>query len=56
MYTELNSILNTTPDSFTQGEFILVSDRQSDASFLMHHFLSFYLRGGAGSRCEQHNG
>ncbi|XP_026173026.1 elongator complex protein 6 [Mastacembelus armatus] len=48
MYTELNSILNVTPDSFTQGEFILVSDRQSDASFLIHHFLSFYLR----ARCK----
>uniref|UniRef100_A0A3P8RR85 Elongator complex protein 6 n=1 Tax=Amphiprion percula TaxID=161767 RepID=A0A3P8RR85_AMPPE len=44
MFTELNSILNSTPDSFTKGEFILVSDRQSDASFLIHHFLSFYLR------------
>ncbi|XP_026226025.1 elongator complex protein 6 [Anabas testudineus] len=48
MYTELNSILNTTPDSFTQGGFILVSDRHSDASFLIHHFLSFYLR----ARCR----
>ncbi|XP_072249797.1 elongator complex protein 6 [Leuresthes tenuis] len=48
MFTELNSILNTSPDSFTQGEFILVSDRQSDASFLIHHFLSFYLR----ARCK----
>ncbi|KAG7216427.1 hypothetical protein INR49_001913 [Caranx melampygus] len=48
MYTELNSILSTSPDSFTQGEFILVSDRRSDASFLIHHFLSFYLR----ARCK----
>ncbi|XP_017284076.1 elongator complex protein 6 [Kryptolebias marmoratus] len=48
MFTELNSILNASPDSFTQGEFILVSDRQSDASFLIHHFLSFYLR----ARCR----
>lgn len=48
MFTELNSILNATPDSFAQGEFILVSDRQSDASFLIHHFLSFYLR----ARCK----
>lgn len=46
MYTELNSILNASPDSFTQGEFIIVSGRQSDASFLIHHFLSFYLRAG----------
>lgn len=48
MFTELNSILNSSPDSFTQGEFILVSDRRSDASFLIHHFLSFYLR----ARCR----
>ncbi|XP_023132498.1 elongator complex protein 6 isoform X1 [Amphiprion ocellaris] len=48
MFTELNSILNSTPDSFTKGEFIFVSDRQSDASFLIHHFLSFYLR----ARCK----
>ncbi|KAM4568607.1 elongator complex protein 6 [Fundulus diaphanus] len=48
MFTELNSILSSSPDSFTPGEFILVSDRQSDASFLIHHFLSFYLR----SRCK----
>nr|XP_046256030.1 elongator complex protein 6 [Scatophagus argus] len=48
MFTELNSILNITPDSFTRGEFILVSDRQSDASFLIHHFLSLYLR----ARCR----
>lgn len=48
MFTELNSILNTSPDSFTQGEFILISDRQSDASFLIHHFLSLYLR----ARCK----
>ncbi|XP_061574554.1 elongator complex protein 6 [Cololabis saira] len=48
MFTELNTILNTSPESFTPGEFILVSDRQSDASFLIHHFLSFYLR----ARCR----
>ncbi|XP_041649802.1 elongator complex protein 6 [Cheilinus undulatus] len=48
MFTELNSILNTTPDSITQGEFILISDRRSDASFLIHHFLPFYLR----ARCK----
>ncbi|XP_013876845.1 elongator complex protein 6 [Austrofundulus limnaeus] len=48
MFTELNSILNASPDSFTQGEFILVSERQGDASFLIYHFLSFYLR----ARCR----
>ncbi|KAM9852446.1 elongator complex protein 6 [Aulostomus maculatus] len=48
MFAELNSILNSSPDNFTKGEFVLVSDRQSDASFLIHHFLSFYLR----ARCR----
>ncbi|KAI3360748.1 hypothetical protein L3Q82_012984 [Scortum barcoo] len=36
------------PASVFSGEFILVSDRQSDASFLVHHFLSLYLR----ARCR----
>lgn len=44
MFTELNSILGTDPVTFTQGEFVVISDRKSDASFLIHHFLSFYLR------------
>ncbi|KAF6736589.1 Elongator complex protein 6 [Oryzias melastigma] len=48
MFTELNGILNASPESFTPGEFILLSDRQSDASFLIHHFLSFYLK----ARCR----
>ncbi|XP_061531693.1 LOW QUALITY PROTEIN: elongator complex protein 6 [Phycodurus eques] len=46
MFAELNSILNVSPEHFTTGEFVLLSDRQSDASFLMHHFLGFYLRAG----------
>ncbi|XP_029927417.1 elongator complex protein 6 [Myripristis murdjan] len=48
MFTELNSILNITPDNFKQGEFVLISDRHTDGSFLIHHFLSFYLR----ARCK----
>ncbi|XDV40596.1 hypothetical protein PO909_009646 [Leuciscus waleckii] len=46
MFPELNNILNSTPDSFKPSDFILVSDRQADASFLIHHYLSFYLRAG----------
>ncbi|KAJ8415652.1 hypothetical protein AAFF_G00402090 [Aldrovandia affinis] len=46
MFSELNSILNTSPENCPQGEFTLVSDRKADASFLIHHFLSFYLRAG----------
>uniref|UniRef100_A0A8C6UF74 Elongator complex protein 6 n=1 Tax=Neogobius melanostomus TaxID=47308 RepID=A0A8C6UF74_9GOBI len=48
MFTELNSILNTSPDKITQGELIVISERRCDASFLIHHFLSFYLR----ARCK----
>uniref|UniRef100_A0A8C7VMY3 Elongator complex protein 6 n=1 Tax=Oncorhynchus mykiss TaxID=8022 RepID=A0A8C7VMY3_ONCMY len=44
MFAVLNNILNTSPDNFKPGEFILVSDKQTDGSFLIHHFLSFYLR------------
>ncbi|XP_030638526.1 elongator complex protein 6 [Chanos chanos] len=46
MFPELNSILNTSPDNFKGGEYILVSDKKADASFLIHHFLTFYLRAG----------
>ncbi|XP_063055644.1 elongator complex protein 6 [Engraulis encrasicolus] len=46
MFTDLNSILNASPDNFKQGEFVLILDRKADASFLVHHFLSFYLRAG----------
>uniref|UniRef100_A0A3Q3DYI5 Elongator complex protein 6 n=1 Tax=Hippocampus comes TaxID=109280 RepID=A0A3Q3DYI5_HIPCM len=46
MFAELNSILNVSPEHFSTGEFVLLSDRQSDASFLLHHFLGFYLRAG----------
>lgn len=48
MFPELNSILSSSPDSFREGEFILLSDRQADASFLVHHYLTFYLR----ARCR----
>lgn len=33
-----------------QGQFTLLRDTRTDGSFLVHHFLSFYLRGGS----EQH--
>lgn len=29
-----------------QGKFTLLRDTRTDGSFLVHHFLSFYLRGG----------
>lgn len=48
MFAELNSILNMSPDKISQKGFIVTSERQCDASFLIHHFLSFYLR----ARCK----
>ncbi|XP_017539631.1 elongator complex protein 6 [Pygocentrus nattereri] len=48
MFPDLNSILNSSPDSFREREFILLSDRQADASFLIHHYLTFYLK----ARCK----
>lgn len=48
MFTELNSILNTSPDKISQEEFTVISETRCDASFLIHHFLSFYLR----ARCK----
>lgn len=32
---------------FSQGQFVLLRDTRTDGSFLVHHFLSFYLRGGS---------
>ncbi|KAI4891930.1 hypothetical protein NFI96_021901, partial [Prochilodus magdalenae] len=46
MFPDLNSILNSSPENFREGEFILLSDKQADASFLVHHYLTFYLRAG----------
>lgn len=47
MFSELDSILNINLENFPQKEFTLVSERKVDASFLIHYFLSFYLRAGS---------
>ncbi|XP_059830389.1 elongator complex protein 6 [Hypanus sabinus] len=46
MFQELNNILNTTPETCEQGISVLLCDKQTDGGFLVHHFLSFYLKGG----------
>ncbi|XP_067834872.1 elongator complex protein 6 [Heptranchias perlo] len=46
MFPELNNILNSTPETCEQGQGVLICDKQTDGSFLVHHFLSFYLKGG----------
>ncbi|XP_058933055.1 elongator complex protein 6 isoform X3 [Kogia breviceps] len=44
MFPELNNLLNTTPDQAEQGKLTLLCDAKTDGSFLVHHFLSFYLK------------
>lgn len=44
MFPELNDLLNTSPDRVEQGTLTLLCDAGTDGSFLVHHFLSFYLK------------
>ncbi|XP_050996528.1 elongator complex protein 6 [Acomys russatus] len=44
MFPELNNLLSTTPDRPEQGKLTLLCDAKTDGSFLVHHFLSFYLK------------
>ncbi|XP_023556414.1 elongator complex protein 6 [Octodon degus] len=44
MFPELNNLLDTTPDKAEQGKLTLLCDARTDGSFLVHHFLSFYLK------------
>ncbi|XP_029444054.1 elongator complex protein 6 isoform X2 [Rhinatrema bivittatum] len=46
MFVELNHLLNSSPDKLRQGELTLICDVKTDGSFLVHHFLSLYLRAG----------
>ncbi|XP_072781330.1 elongator complex protein 6 isoform X2 [Taeniopygia guttata] len=47
MLAELNELLGAAPERPDAGKFTLLRDTQTDGSFLVHHFLSFYLRGGS---------
>ncbi|KAM5292699.1 elongator complex protein 6 isoform 2-T2 [Ctenodactylus gundi] len=44
MFPELNNLLNVTPDTVERGKLTLLCDARTDGSFLVHHFLSFYLK------------
>ncbi|KAL2307076.1 hypothetical protein Nmel_000017 [Mimus melanotis] len=62
MFAELNELLGASPERpdaqfvpsahsvilllLFQGKFTLLRDTRTDGSFLVHHFLSFYLRAG----------
>ncbi|XP_066847205.1 elongator complex protein 6 isoform X2 [Anser cygnoides] len=46
MLAELNELLGASPQRPGTGKFTLLRDTGTDGSFLVHHFLSFYLRAG----------
>ncbi|KAM4907527.1 elongator complex protein 6 [Sylvia borin] len=46
MFAELNELLGASPERPDAGQFTLLRDTRTDGSFLVHHFLSFYLRAG----------
>ncbi|XP_062459941.1 elongator complex protein 6 isoform X3 [Pezoporus occidentalis] len=46
MFAELNDLLDASPQRLETGKFTLLRDTRTDGSFLVHHFLSFYLRAG----------
>lgn len=46
MFPELNSLLEADTNSPDRQQFILISGHKTDAGFLLHHFLSYYLKAG----------
>uniref|UniRef100_A0A6I8PBL4 Uncharacterized protein n=1 Tax=Ornithorhynchus anatinus TaxID=9258 RepID=A0A6I8PBL4_ORNAN len=46
MFPELNNLLDAAPGKPEEGKLTLLCDVKTDGSFLVHHFLSFYLRAG----------
>ncbi|XP_070247242.1 elongator complex protein 6 isoform X2 [Myotis yumanensis] len=44
MFPELSDLLNASPDRAEPGKLTLLCDAETDGSFLVHHFLSFYLK------------
>ncbi|KAG8443430.1 hypothetical protein GDO86_012008 [Hymenochirus boettgeri] len=46
MFPELNSLLGISTDTVRQGKLTLICDCKTDGGFLVHHFLSYYLKAG----------
>ncbi|KAK3742284.1 hypothetical protein QZH41_013113, partial [Actinostola sp. cb2023] len=46
MLAGLNSLLDCNEAQPIKGKFVLLSDSQNDGSFLVHYFLSLYVKGG----------
>ncbi|XP_072029391.1 elongator complex protein 6-like [Amphiura filiformis] len=47
MFNELNVQLNIDTAALPKGSFFLINESDVDGSFLIHHFLSAYLKGGS---------
>lgn len=48
MFPQLNSILDISQERPPNGQFILVTESKADATFVLHHLSSLYLRGDFG--------
>ncbi|XP_028405158.1 elongator complex protein 6-like isoform X2 [Dendronephthya gigantea] len=46
MFIALNKLLDIDEDVPPKGKYYLISESHNDGSFLIHHFLSFFLKGG----------
>ncbi|KAL9961410.1 hypothetical protein ACROYT_G030343 [Oculina patagonica] len=46
MFPDLNSLTNFSEKRPPKRKFLLISDSQNDGSFLIHHFLAMYMKGG----------
>ncbi|KAL3877359.1 hypothetical protein ACJMK2_035081 [Sinanodonta woodiana] len=44
MFSDLNNLLAISKENHLQGEFVVISSSKADGSFLIHHFLSFFLK------------
>jgi len=47
MYPSFTSVLNLSVEDLSKGEFILLEDNQTDGSFMLHHFISLFIKGNA---------
>ncbi|KAK3610722.1 hypothetical protein CHS0354_028115 [Potamilus streckersoni] len=44
MFSDLNHLFAVSKENHLQGEFVVISNSKADGSFLIHHFLSFFLK------------
>ncbi|KAM4028431.1 elongator complex protein 6 [Anomaloglossus baeobatrachus] len=46
MFPELSALLGAEPENPERRQFTLISGHKTDAGFLLHHFMSYYLKAG----------